>query len=292
MDDQEFMIECMNDRFISRREFGAAGAAAAGVTAAAGASAANAATPKVVDEDVTIKTPDGTCDAAFVHPSSGSYPAVILWPDIVGLRPVKREMAARLAAEGYSVLVPNPFYRSAKSPVFGPDFDFAKTEDRNKAFEMRKPLTEAAVMRDATALVAWLDKQKPVNKKKKVGTVGYCMGGPMTMQTAAAVPHRVGAGVSCHGGGLVTKDPDSPHLLIPKMKAAYHFAVASNDDAREPDSKTTLMAACDAVKLPASLEVYAKAQHGWCVPGSAVYDKAQADRAWAVMLALYKSRLV
>ena len=288
MDDQEFMIECTNDRFISRREFSAAGAAAASVTAA---SAANAATPKVVDEDVTIKTPDGTCDAAFVHPASGSYPAVILWPDIVGLRPVKREMAARLAAEGYSVLVPNPFYRSAKAPVFGPDFDFAKPEDRNKAFEMRKPLTEAAVMRDASAYVAWLDKQRPVNRRVKMGTVGYCMGGPMTMQTAAAVPERVGAGVSCHGGGLVTKDPDSPHLLIKKMKASYHFAVAKNDDEREPDAKDVLGKACTAANMVASIEVYS-ANHGWCVPGSAVYDKDQAERAWGKMLTLYKANLV
>ena len=291
MDDQEFMIECMNDRFISRREFGAAGVAAAGVTAAAGASAANAATPKVVDEDVAIKTPDGICDAAFVHPASGAYPAVILWPDIVGLRPVKREMAARLAAEGYSVLVPNPFYRSAKAPVFGPDFDFAKPEDRNKAFEMRKPLTEAAVMRDASAYVAWLDKQRPVNRRVKMGTVGYCMGGPMTMQTAAAVPERVGAGVSCHGGGLVTKDPDSPHLLIKKMKASYHFAVAKNDDEREPDAKDVLGKACTAANMVASIEVYS-ANHGWCVPGSAVYDKDQAERAWGKMLTLYKANLV
>ena len=292
MDDQEFMIECMNDRFISRREFGAAGAAAAGVTAAAGASAANAAVPKVTDEDVTIKTADGICDAALVHPESGRWPAVILWPDVVGLRPVKREMAARLAAEGYTVLVPNPFYRSAKAPVFGPDFNFGDPATAARIKDLRAPMTQEAIMRDGATYVAWLDKQKSVNKKAKIGTVGYCMGGPMTMQTAAAAPHRVGAGVSCHGGGLVTKAEDSPHLLIPKMKAAYHFAVASNDDAREPDSKVTLMAACDTAKLPASLEVYAKAQHGWCVPGSAVYDKAQAERAWAVMLALYKSRLV
>ena len=144
---------------------------------------------------------------------------------------------------------------------------------------------------DAAAYVAWLDKQKPVNAKKKMGTVGYCMGGPMTMQTAASAPSRVGAGVSCHGGGLVTKDADSPHLLIPKMKAAYHFAVAKNDDEREPDAKVTLAAACKAVNMPATVEVY-PSQHGWCVPGSAVYDKEQAERAWAKMLTLYKANLV
>ena len=224
---------------LSRREFTAL-TVAAGVSAAA-SGRAFAAGAEVTDTDVQIKTADGTCDAALVHPSGkGAWPGVIIFPDIWGLRPTMRDMAKRLAVEGYTVLVPNPFYRSARPPVLGPNFDFGSPEDRARLGELRKPLTQEAVMRDGAAWVAFLDAQDAVNKKAKIGVVGYCMGGPMTMQAAAAAPDRIGAGASFHGGGLVTDKPDSPHLLVPKMKARYYFGVAANDDERQPDAKTRL----------------------------------------------------
>jgi len=291
MDDHDFMPECELDGYVSRRDFTAAGLGVGGL-AALGFSSAEAAVRQVTDKDVTITTPDGTCDAALIAPTSGSWPAVILWPDIVGLRPVKREMAARLAAEGYTVLVPNPFYRSMKAPVFGPDFNFGNPDHRAKAMEYRSKITPEGVAKDTAAFVAFLDKQPSVNKKAKWGTVGYCMGGPMTMQTAAAAPTRIGGAVSFHGGGLVTKGADSPHLLIPKMKAKYHYAVATNDDMQDPEAKNVLKASHEAAKNPADIEVYPGAQHGWTVPGSNVYNKEQAERGWAKMLALYKTSLV
>ena len=290
MDDNNFMPECELDSFVSRRDFTAAGLGAGGV-AALGFSSAEAAARQVTDKDVTIKTPDGICDAALVAPATGAWPVVILWPDIVGLRPVKREMAARLAAEGYTVLVPNPFYRSKKAPVFGADFNFQNPEHRKEAFSYRGKITADGVAKDTMAFIAFLDTQPSVNKKAKWGTVGYCMGGPMTMQTAAAAPDRIGAGISFHGGGLTTP-PDNPHLLIPKMKAKYHYGIAVNDDMQDPKSKEILKAAHEAAKNPADIEVYPGAQHGWTVPGSAVYNKEQAERAWAKMLSVYKTSLV
>jgi carboxymethylenebutenolidase len=277
---------------ISRREFSSL-ALAAGVSAAARVSAASVA--EVGDTDVLVKTPSGTCDAALVHPQgSGHWPAVILFPDAFGLRPTMRAMAKRLAANGYTVLVPNPYYRSTKAPGLGPDFDFGNPADRAKLEALRAPLTSAAVMQDSTAYIAFLDAQPSVNKKAKMGVVGYCMGGPMTMQAAAANPERIGAGASFHGGGLVTDKPDSPHLLVPKIKAQYYFGIAANDDQKQPDAKTKLEEAFHAASVPAKIEVYEGTLHGWCVKdmplqaGKPIYNEPQAERAWNELIALYK----
>jgi len=286
------------DNSLSRREFTAL-SLAAGVAAAAGMPAAGAAAAAVTEKDVEIKTPGGTCDAALIHPEGkGSWPAAILFPDAFGLRPAMRDMAKRLAANGYTVLVPNPFYRSTKAPGIGPGFDFANPADRAKLAELRAPLTNDGVAQDATAFVAFLDSQPVVNRKAKIGVFGYCMGGPMTMQAAAAVPGRIGAGASFHGGGLVTDKPDSPHLLVPKIKAQYYFGVAANDDERQPDAKTKLAEAFQAVKLPAKVEVYEGTLHGWCVKdmplqaGKPIYDEPKAQRAWGELVSLFKRALV
>ena len=276
---------------LSRRDFSTL-ALAAGVTAATRVSGAPA---EVMDTDVLVKTPGGDCDAALVHPQgSGHWPAVILFPDAFGLRPTMRAMAKRLAADGYSVLVPNPYYRSTKAPGLGPDFGFGKPADRAKLEALRAPMTSAAIMQDATAYIAFLDAQPSVNKKAKMGVVGYCMGGPMTMQAAAAGPERIGAGASFHGGGLVTDKPDSPHLLVPKIKAQYYFGIAANDDEKQPDAKTKLEEAFHAAKLPAKIEVYQGTLHGWCVKdmplqaGKPIYNEPQAERAWNELITLYK----
>jgi carboxymethylenebutenolidase len=288
----------MNDKHsLSRRDFAALSVAAGVAMATSGA--ALAAKAEVSESDVQIKTPDGVCDAALVHPKGkGAHPGVILYPDALGLRPAMRDMAKRLAAEGYTVVVPNMFYRTAKAPVFAPGFSFSNKDDLAKLGEFRKPLTSEAVMRDATALVAFLDAQSAVNKSAKIGVQGYCMGGPMTLQTAAAAPTRVGAGASFHGGGLVTDKPDSPHLLVAKIKARYYFGIAANDDERQPEAKTVLDAAFHAANLPAKIEVYQGCMHGWCVKdmpaeaGKPIYNEAQAERAWGELLALYKQALV
>jgi len=274
---------------LSRREF-----AVLTTLAAAGGSAACAnAQPATSSVEVEIKTPDGVCDGVLIHPASqGSWPGVLVWPDAFGLRPTFRQMGARLASEGYAVLVVNQFYRSRKPPIFPEGLSNSDPSFRPLLMELRKPLTQEAVMRDGTAMIAFLDAQRVVNTKVKAGVVGYCMGGAMTMQTAAAVPGRVGAGCSFHGGQLVTDRPDSPHLLVPKLKAAYYFGIASDDDEKEPQAKDVLRQAFAAAKLPAKIEVYAGAKHGWAVPDSRVYNKPDAERAWSEMTALYKSALV
>lgn len=273
---------------VSRRDFATLTVAAGAAAVAGSAQAAD-----VIETDVKVKTPDGTCDAVLFHPAGkGKWPAVLIWPDAMGLRPAFRDMGKRLAGEGYVVLVPNPFYRSRPAPIFPATFDFGNPADRAKLAELRKLLTPDAVVRDGTAYLAFLDAQKVTDTKKKAGVQGYCMGGPMTMQTAASLPDRVGAGGSFHGGGLVTASPDSPHLLVPKMKASFYFGVAMNDDQKEPETKDKLKAAYAAAGLPAKIEVYDGAMHGWCVPGSAVYNQPAAERAWAELLALYKKALV
>ena len=278
---------------LSRRDFVAMGIAAGIVAAAGGASAADM---PVVETDVDIKTPDGTCNAAFIHPTTGAHPGVIVWADAFGLRPALRELGKRLAAEGYSVLVPNPYYRVTKDPQFNTaTFSFAT--DRAKLTPLMGSINAAgAAEKDALAFVAWLDTQKSVNTSKKIGTQGYCMGGPLVMRTAASSA-RIGAGGSFHGGGLVTDNPDSPHLLAPKIHARMYFGVAKNDDERQPDGKDKLKAALAAANVPAEIEVY-PSQHGWCMvdmPVAAgampIYDKPQAERAWGKLLALYKTAL-
>jgi carboxymethylenebutenolidase len=277
---------------ISRREF-AALSLAVGAAAAAGISAAAAA--GVMEADVQVHTPSGTCDAALVHPQGNArWPAVILFVDAFGLRTAMRDMAKRLAVDGYTVLVPNPYYRSTKAPGIDPGFDFTNPADRAKLEALRAPLTSDAVMQDATAYVKFLDSQASVDKKAKMGVFGYCMGGPMTVQAAAAQPERIGAGASFHGGGLVTDRPDSPHLLVSKMKAQYYFGIAANDDQRQPDAKTKLDEAFHAANLPAKIEVYEGTLHGWCVKdmplqaGKPIYNEASAERAWNELVALYK----
>jgi carboxymethylenebutenolidase len=280
---------------ISRREFTAL-TVAAGVSAATGVTAAPV--TEAVDTDVSVKTPSGTCDAALVLPQgSGRWPAIILFPDAFGLRPTMRALAKRLAMDGYTVLVPNPYYRSTKAPGIGPDFDFGNPADRAKLGELRAPLTSDAVMQDAVAYVAFLDSHAGVNVKARMGVVGYCMGGPMTMQAAAANPGRIGAGASFHGGGLVTDKPDSPHLLVPKIKAQFYFGIAANDDEKQPDAKTKLDESFHAAKGSAKIEVYPGTLHGWCVrdmplqAGNPIYNEPQAERAWNELVTLYKRAL-
>ncbi|MGO8830841.1 MAG: dienelactone hydrolase family protein [Steroidobacteraceae bacterium] len=283
----------MNDQHpMSRREFTAL-SLAAGIAAAAGARAVDA--REVSDTDVQVKTKSGICDAALVHPADQARcPAVIMFPDAFGLRPMMRDMAKRLAQDGYTVLVPNPYYRSAKAPGLPPGFDFSNPADRQKLAALRAPLTGDAVMQDAKAYVTYLDSQASVNRAAKVGVVGYCMGGPMTLQAAAAMPSRVGAGASFHGGGLVTDKPDSPHLLARKIKARYYFGIAANDDAREPEAKIRLREAFGSAGLVATIEVYEGCLHGWCIKdmpladGKPIYNEAQAERAWNELVALFK----
>ena len=284
-----------NDNDLGRRDF-------VGLSVAAGlaATAGNAAgAVEVAESDVDIKTPDGICNAAFFHPAAGSYPGVLIWPDAFGLRPSMRDMARRLAAEGYSVLVPNPFYRVAKAPFSdASDFSFQNPADMAKLTPLMASVNAPGnPEKDATAYVAFLDAQNQVNKSKRIGTQGYCMGGPLVMRTAAALPNRIGAGASFHGGGLVSDKPDSPHLLAPKIKARMYFGIASNDDSRQPDAKDKLKEAFAAAKVTAEIEVYAGVLHGWCVPdmpqqnGKPIYSKPDAERAWGKLLALYKVAL-
>lgn len=272
---------------LSRRQFGAlsfgAGLAALLPTLADAAETTAA--------DVEIKTPDGTADAYFVHPAKGRYPGVLIWPDIFGLRPAFKQMATRLAESGYSVLVVNPFYRTKKAPTAPEHADFNDPATRQALMSLAGSLTPDTAVTDAKAFVTYLDAQPSVDKKRKMATTGYCMGGPFTMRTAAAFPDRIGAGASFHGGGLVTDKPDSPHLLVPKMKAHYLFAIAENDDMRQPEAKDVLREAFAKAKLPAEIEVYAGTMHGWCPPDAQVYNQAQAEKAWSRMQVLFKSAL-
>jgi len=272
------------DATVSRRTFTALAAA----VGAAGATAAQAAVP-VVEKDVMIKTPDGNADAALYYPEGrGSWPAVIMWPDIMTLRPQFRDMGRRLAGEGYVVLVPNFYYRSTKAPIA---LNFSNPEDRAKFAPLRAPLNEAAMDSDAAAYVAFLDAQPQTDKKRGVGTQGYCMGGPLAFRTAAAAPSRVKAVASFHGGGLVTDQPTSPHLLLPKTRAEFLVLVADNDDKQDPEGKEKLKAALTAAGRPHRVEVYAGAAHGWTVKGSQVYNEPLAEKAWAELLDLYKRAL-
>jgi carboxymethylenebutenolidase len=241
----------------------------------------------VTESEVTVKTPDGNADCYFVHPATGTAPGVLVWPDIFGLRLAFRQMGKRLAQSGYSVLVVNPFYRVKKAP----------TADQGAAtpipglLPLMQALTETTHMTDAKAFVAWLDQQSSVAKNRKIGTQGYCMGGPIAFRTAAAVPDRVGAVGSFHGGGLVVDGPNSPHLQAAKSKAQFLIAIAANDDMTRPTEKTVLKETFAKVNLPAEIEVYTDAAHGWCPPDSGVYNQPQAEKAWARLLALYGKAL-
>ena len=288
--------QILTNEELARRDFVGMSVAAAGLAVAAAGPAA-AAGLEVVETDVEVKTPDGTCDAAFFHPKGGSHPGVLIWPDAFGLRPSLRAMARRLAAEGYSVLVPNPFYR------------IGRLRSRTLRISISRRMAEDSAAdgvgegsgrseKDAIAYIGFLDAQKEVNKSKKIGTQGYCMGGPLVMRTAATLPDRVGAGGSFHGGGLVSDKPDSPHLLAPKIKAKMYFGIATNDDMRQPDAKDKLKEAFIDAKNPAEIEVYSMSQHGWCISdmpkqanGMPIYNGPDAEKAWAKLLALYKKAL-
>ena len=279
-----------NEAILTRRDFGVL-AGGAGLAAAMPMAACAAAPLPVREAEVTITTSDGMCDAYFVHPAKGKHPAVLIWPDIMGLRPAFRQMGKRLAQAGYAVLVVNPFYRQAKGAVIAPGESFQNAAVRARLIPLAQALNAKTVAVDADAFVKWLDTQKPVNTGRKIGTTGYCMGGPLVMGTAATRPDRIGAGGSFHGGGLATDKPTSPHLRIPQMKAQFLIAIAENDDARDPGAKDLLRTAFASAKLPAEIEVYKGAQHGWCPPDSAVYNAALAERAWARTLALFQRAL-
>ena len=271
-------------REMTRRQFGA-------VSAGAGLAmllprAANA--QAVTESEVDVTTPDGVADSYFVHPATGAHPGVLIWPDAFGLRPAKRQMAKRLAESGYSVLVVNQYYRSQRAPITD-STDFGALRD--VLMPLMGTLNAETHMSDARAFVSFLDSQSSVDANRKMGTMGYCMGGPITMRTAAAVPDRIGAAASFHGGGLVTDEPDSPHLLVPQMTAHYLFAIAANDDESQPEAKDVLREAFDEAGLPAEIEVYEGALHGWCPPDSQVYFEAQAERAWSRLLVLFERAL-
>jgi carboxymethylenebutenolidase len=272
---------------LTRRQFGAM-ALGAGVFAALPRLAGAAETRGA---DVEIKTPAGTADAYFVHPVAGKHPGVLIWPDIFGLRPAFKQMATRLAESGYSVLVINPFYRTKKAPTAPENPDFNDPSTRDALMGLMNTLTPDTAAVDATAFVTWLDRQPAVDAKIKLATTGYCMGGPFVLRTAALFPNRVGAGATFHGGGLVTDKPDSPHLLIPQMKAHFLIAIAENDDQKQPDAKTVLRDGFDKAHLPNEVEVYAGTLHGWCPPDSHVYNHDQAEKAWSRMQALFGASL-
>ncbi|HXB18019.1 MAG TPA: dienelactone hydrolase family protein [Steroidobacteraceae bacterium] len=272
---------------LSRRRFGAftLGAGVASLLPA-GAHAA-----WIEEAEVDVKTPDGTTDAYFVHPGEGKYPGVLMWPDIYGLRPAFRQMARRLAGAGYAVLVPNPFYRTKRAPTAPENPDFNDPATRNAMMSLAGSVTPTMVVADGTAYVEWLDAQPSVDRKRKMGAIGYCMTGPATLRVAAALPERIGAGASFHGGGLVTDKADSPHLLIPKIRAQYLIAIAESDDKRQPEAKTVLREAFAKASVPAEIEVYAGTIHGWCPIDARVYNDEQAEKAWSRMLALFSTAL-
>jgi carboxymethylenebutenolidase len=241
----------------------------------------------VTEAEVNVTTPDGTADCYFVHPAAGTAAAVLVWPDIFGLRPAFRQMGKRLAESGYAVLVVNPFYRTKKAPTA----EAGSATPIQQVMPLAQSLNDTTKMTDAKAFIAWLDGQASVAKNRKVGTQGYCMGGPIAFLTAAAVPDRVGAVASFHGGGLVTANPNSPHLQAAKTKAQFLIAIAASDDTRSPDEKNVLKDTFAKANLPAEIEVYAGASHGWCPPDSSVYNEAQAEKAWSRLIALYSKAL-
>jgi len=281
---QKDVDDFLNRSGVTRRQFGKLSAAAGLAMMLPRVANAQA----VTKTDVDVTTPDGVADCYFVHPSSGQHPAVLIWPDILGLRPAFEAMGERLAQSGYSVLVVNQYYRTQRAPIVETT-NFA--EARGTLMPLMRSLNADTQTRDAMAFVSFLDTQPAVDQNRKMGTMGYCMGGPFTMRTAAAVPDRIGAAASFHGGGLVTDGADSPHLLVPQMKASYLFAIAANDDENQPEAKDVLREAFAQAGLPAEIEVYEGAMHGWCPPDSTVYHEVQAERAWSRLLVLFENAL-
>ena len=281
---------------ITRRDFMAISVAAGLGGVPLGAAAGDRA---VVESDIGIDTPDGRCDAALLHPAEGRHAGVLFWTDALGLRPAMRAMARRLAAEGYVVLVPNPYYRNEPAPVVdSANFDFARPDDRSRIMALMGTLAEdERVRRDARAFVEYLDRHPGVDTARKLGTQGYCMGGRLVFLTAATLPERIGAGASFHGGGLVTDNPGSPHRLLPLIRAELYVAVATDDDSADPTAKDALRTAMRQAGVAGEVELYPEALHGWCVPdmparkGQPVYNAPEAERAWARLLALYRQTL-
>jgi carboxymethylenebutenolidase len=281
--EQQWLVE----RGLTRRDFGKGGVAMA--ISMALPTAANAV--DVVASDVLVATPDGEADCYFVHPATGAHAAVIVWPDIKGIRPAFRMMGKRLAESGYAVLVVNPYYRTAKGSVITAGESFGDPKVRERLAPHYQALSPETCVTDGTAFVEYLDAHPAVDTARRIGTTGYCMTGSYTMRLAAALPDRIGAGGSFHGGALATDRPDSPHLLAPKMQAGFLIAIATNDDEKEPYAKGMLRRAFDDAGVDAEIEVYADALHGWCVPDSEVYNEVQAERAWSRLLALFEREL-
>lgn len=286
------VTEAENAAFLDRRRFHVLGAGAIAAAALPGCASAKheepAAARATAERQVAITTPDGSADGFFVHPAEGRHPAVLMWPDVAGLRESYRTLGRKLAQDGFAVLVVNHYYRSSPAPIVQRMDEWRTPAGRAKIEPMRAPLTPAAIASDAAAFVAWLDGQQQVDTARGIGSNGYCMTGPYTIRTAAAAPDRVRAAASFHGGGLVEAGADSPHLLIPKTRASYLFAIAENDDARQPEGKDVLRRTCDQAGRPAEIEVF-PAQHGWTTPDSPVYDPAQQARAWQKMLVLFRA---
>ncbi len=280
-------MECARRVAMSRRQFGLLSAGAG--LAALLPPPANAA--PVTGASVDIRTPDGVCDAYFTHPEVGTHPGVLMWPDIFGLRPAFRHMADRLAQSGYAVLVVNPFYRIRKAPTSPPHPSLNDPATRTELIGMMQSLTPAVTVTDARAFVPWISGQPAVSRTRKMASTGYCMGGPFTLRTAAEFPERIGAGATFHGAGLVTAGPDSPHLLIPRIRAQYLMAIAASDDQKQPEAKTLLREAFAKAHLRAEIAVYPGTMHGWCVPDLQVYDHDQAEKAWARQLVLLERAL-
>ena len=272
---------------LSRRQF----AAMTGVAGLAMLLPAPANAAEIGGRDVTIATPDGQADAYFVAPKRGKHPGVLMWPDIMGLRPAFRQMADRLAQSGYAVLVVNQFYRSTRAPFLAPGQQYDDPAARAIIAPMLKALSDDGTVRDARAFTAFLDAQPETDTRRGMATTGYCMGGPMMLRTAAARADRIRAGGSFHGASLVTDKPDSPHLLVPQLKGRYLFAIAESDDTRSPTDKDVLRKAFADARIPAEIHVYAGTAHGWCPPDTKVYNPAQAERAWGRMLALFRTAL-
>ncbi len=246
---------------------------------------------ELVEDDVLVETPDGMVDCYFAHPASGAHAAVIIWPDIMGIRTSFRMMGKRMAESGYSVLVVNPYYRTAKGAVIEDGESFGDPEVRKRLMPLYRSLSPETCVTDGRAFVNYLDKQASVDTSRKIGTTGYCMTGSYTMRLAAAMPERIGAGGSFHGGGLASDSDDSPHLLAPQIKAGMLIAIAANDDEKDPNAKVLLREAFDSAGVNAEIEVYEGTLHGWCPPDSRVYNKAQAERAWSRLLALFEREL-
>lgn len=279
--------EYLRKQGITRRDFNRTGAGAAVLMMLP--PVANAL--DVVESDIEVETPDGMADCYFVHPAEGAHAAVIVWPDIVGIRASFRMMGKRLAESGYSVLVVNPYYRTVKGNAVPEGSSFGEPAVREVLMPHARSLSAETCVTDGRAFVKFLDSQSSVDTGRKIGTTGYCMTGSYTMRLAADMPDRIGAGGSFHGGGLASDSEESPHLLVPQMKAGFLIAIAANDDEKDPNSKVLLREAYDAAGVEAEIEVYEDTLHGWCPPDSRAYNEAQAERAWRRLLALFEREL-